>query len=201
MKFYGHIDLNNNEIQKAALELEDNFPANPPVGRVIFRQQRVFIAADISGGNVAWVPLTNVINTHVHQQPTSADTWIVNHNLNSATPMVHVYDEASQQMFIPDNITVIDSDTVHITMSIPTSGRCVVMSGELTGNGSPAYSYVHEQTTAQTQWVIMHGLGYSPLVRVFVGNEEVQPLSVVHDSITQTTVTFSSPVTGVARLI
>lgn len=201
MKFYGHIDLNNNEIQKAALEMEDNFPANPPVGRVIFRQQRVFIAADISGGNVVWVPITNTINTHVHTQPTQSDNWVITHNLNTATPMVHVYDEASQQMFIPDNVTILDNDRLRITTSMPVAGRAVIMSGELTGNGSPAYSYIFEQTTPQTSWVIMHGLGYNPLVRVFVGNEEVQPLSVVHDSITQTTVTFSSPSVGVARLI
>jgi hypothetical protein len=201
VKFYGHIDLNNNELQSAALEMEDNFPANPPVGRVIFRQQRVFIAADISGGNVAWVPLTNVINTHVHQQATAADTWIVNHNLNTGTPMVHVYDEGTQQMFIPDNVTIIDGDQLRITLGTPKSGRCVVMSGELTGNGAPAYSFIYEQTNAQTTWTVMHGLGYSPLVRIFVGNAEVQPLSVIHDSITQTTITFSSPTTGIARLI
>lgn len=201
MKFFGHINLNNNEIQSAALEQEDNFPANPPVGRVIFRNQRVFIAADISGGNVVWVPLTNVINTHVHAQATYSDNWMIHHNLNTTTPMVQVYEEDAQQMFIPDNITIIDNDRVQISLGTPKRGRCIVMSGELTGGGAPAYSYVFEQSTPLTSWVIVHGLGYSPLVRVFVGNEEVQPLSIVHDSITQTTITFSSPTMGVARLI
>jgi len=178
VKFYGHIDLNNNEIQKAALEMEDNFPANPPVGRVVFRQKRVFIAADISGSDVAWVPITNTINTHVHKQPSASDNWVITHNLNTTTPLVHVYDESTQQMFIPDNVTIVDQDQIQITTSTPVAGRCVVMSGELTGNGSPAYSYTFDQTTPQTTWIIMHGLGYSPLVRAFVGNEEVQPLSV-----------------------
>ncbi len=201
MKFHGHIDLNNNEIQSAAFELETDFPASPPVGRVIFRQQRVFIAADISGGNVVWVPMTNVINTHVHLQTAASDTWAVTHNLNSTSPIVHVYEEATQQMFIPDNVTIIDGDSLTVTLGTPISGRLVVMSGELTGDGVPSYAFVHEQTSALTSWVIMHGLGYNPLVRVFVGNEEVQPLSIVHDSITQTTVTFSSPTVGTARLI
>jgi hypothetical protein len=201
MKFHGNIELNNNQLQQAALEEEVDFPASPPVGRMIFRQKRVFISTSIDGGDVVWVPLTNVLSTYVHTQTSSSNSWVVTHGLNSATPMVQIYEEGSNTMFIPDNVTINSNNQLTVTMNSATTGRCVVMSGELTGDSPPAYSFVHDQTTLSTSWVINHGLGYTPLVRVFVGNAEVQPLSIVHDSITQATISFSSPTIGVVRFI
>jgi hypothetical protein len=200
VKFFGNIDLNDNQIKQAVLGQENDFPANPQVGRIVFKNSRVFVAVNIDG-LITWIPLTNVINTYLHTQPTAADTWNVSHNLNTTTPLVQVYEEGTNKMFIPDNITIVDNNNLTINMTTPVSGRAVVMSGELTGTGVPAYSFVYEQTTPNAVWTIVHGLGYHPLVRVFVGNQEVQPLSITHDSITQTTITFSSPQTGVARLI
>lgn len=201
MKFYGHIDLNDNEIQKAVLESEDNFPTNPTVGRVIFREKRVFIATEYDGGNAIWVPITNTINTHVHRQDTASTTWTITHNLNTTTPMVNVYSDSSNAVFVPDNITIVDNNSFTVTVGTAITGRCVVMSGELTGAAQPAYSYLHTQTSSSTSWVIAHALGYEPIVRVFIGNQEVYPDTITHDTVNQVTLTFSSPVVGTARLI
>jgi len=202
MKFYGYIALNDNKIQKMALELEDNFPANPPTGRVVFRQHRVYIAADTVDGNTTWIPLTNTINMHYHTQASRQVVWEVKHDLGTTTPLVQVYDDATQQMFIPQDITVVDNNVLRITMSVPTSGRAVVMSGEVSGGTkAEAVSYTHDQTTPSDGWVINHNLGYNPFVRIFIGNEEVTPDSIIHQSITQTIIQFSTPKVGVARLM
>ena len=196
MKFYGDIALNSNKIQEMALDMEENFPIDPPTGRVVFRQQRVYIAAETVDGKTTWIPLTNTLNIHYHTQGSRQVVWEVNHNLGTTTPMVQVYDDANQQMFIPQDITIID------TMTVPTSGRAVVMSGESVGGNAPeAQSYTHEQTTPSDGWVINHNLGYNPFVRVFIGNEEVTPDSIIHNSITQTVIQFSTPKVGVARLV
>lgn len=202
MKFYGDIALNNNKIQEMVLDMEENFPINPKSGRVVFRNNRVYIAADTTDGHTTWIPLTNTLNVHYHTQASRQIVWEVTHNLNTTTPMVQVYDDASQQMFIPQDITVIDNNKLRIMMTVPTTGRAVIMSGEATGANQPeAKSYTHEQTAPSDGWVINHNLGYNPFVRVFIGNEEVTPDSIIHNSITQTVVQFSTPKVGVARLV
>lgn len=202
MKFYGDIALNNNKIQEMVLDMEENFPINPKSGRVVFRNNRVYIAADTIDGHTTWIPLTNTLNVHYHTQASRQIMWEVTHNLNTTTPMVQVYDDSSQQMFIPQDITVIDNNKLRIVMTVPTTGRAVVMSGEATGANQPqAKSYTHEQTDPSDEWLINHNLGYNPFVRVFIGNEEVTPESIIHNSITQTVIRFTTPKVGVARLV
>ena len=202
MKFYGNIALNDNQIQKMALEMEENFPVNPKPGRVVFRQQRVYIAADTVDGHTTWIPLTNTLNIHYHTQASRQVVWEVKHDLGTTTPMVQVYDDSNQQMFIPQDVTIVDNNTLRITMTVPSSGRAVVMSGEATGGAAPeAQSFTHEQTTPSDGWVINHNLGYNPFVRIFIGNEEVTPDAIIHNSITQTAIQFSMPQVGTARLV
>jgi hypothetical protein len=202
MKFHGNIDLNNNELQKVVMQTETDFPASPPVGRLVFRQKRLFIAAELDGSSAPiWVPLTNTINTYVHRQESSSATWTVTHNLNTSTPLVMIYDDVSNQVIIPDQITPTDNNTITVTLGVATTGRCVLMSGELTGAGQPAYSYVYTQTSSSSTWVINHALGYNPIVRAFAGNTEITPTNITHNTINQVTLTFAIPYVGVARLI
>jgi hypothetical protein len=50
-------------------------------------------------------------------------------------------------------------------------------------------------------WTVIHGLGYYPITRVFIGNQEVQPLSITHDSVNQTTIRFTTSQVGTAKFI
>jgi hypothetical protein len=66
---------------------------------------------------------------------------------------------------------------------------------------SATRSYVHTQTTAQTEWIVNHGLGYKPSVTVYtIGGVEVEA-EVVHISDYQLRVRFSSPQTGYVRCV
>ena len=200
MKFHGHIDLQENEMQQMVLQAETNWPTTPIVGRMIFKDKRVYICAEIVSGLASWIPLTNEINTYLHNQTTSATTWTITHNLNTGTPLVQVYDTANR-MIIPNEIEVVDNNTVSVDLGSSIVGRAVVMYGDITGLEKSQFAYKHTQTSASTSWVIPHNLGYYPLVRIFIGTDEVQPSSIVHDSLFQTTVTFSSPQVGIARLV
>ena len=70
------------------------------------------------------------------------------------------------------------------------------------GASRAGLQYQYDQAFTSTSTVVVtHNLGYNPIIRVFIGSQEVQPLSVIHDTIMQTTVTFSSPQTGTIRAI
>lgn len=180
-------------------------PANETnKGRILFLNKRIWIAAEVVSGVVSWIPLTNEIDAYQHVQDTAATTWSIQHNLASGSPVVQVYDD-THTMVIPDSVDPVDQNNVDISFSTAMSGSAII----LAGNSGPGvnraddplqFSYEQDFTSSAT-WVIPHGLGYFPIVRVFIGNQEVQPASIIHDSIMQTTVTWSSAQTGTARLI
>ena len=218
MEIYGDLDFKEvGHLIAAALQLEspEQFPdvtagfASGAIlqGRLTFFNSRVWIAVEITDGVATWIPLTNEINAYIHTQATEATTWTINHNLQSGTPVVQIYDEENL-MVIPDEIEPTSSNTVVATFNAAVTGRAIVLSGDFDGvskaDNPQFYAFEHEQTTAADTWVISHGLGYYPLVRVFTGgspDEEILPASVVHNSTAQVTIKFSSARTGRVRLV
>ena len=200
MKIYGNVNFQQNAVKQLALSVETEFPDQPVVGRVVFKNKVVYICVDLAGGVPAWVPLTNEIDTYIHNQGNPSATWTFQHNLNSGTVQVQVYD-GDGYTIVPDNIQIVDRNTVTITFGTAQGGRAVAMVGSMTGNQKPSVSYEHQQTNPSTSWVVDHYLGFNPIVRVFIGNQEVQPESVTHDSVNRVTITFSSPQTGYVRLV
>lgn len=199
MKYYGHINLNDNEMQNMVLAVNNSFPANPKVGHVVFVDKRVYIAVELVSGTPTWVPLTNSLDTYEHTNAASA-SWTITHNLNSTMPMVQIYD-ANRQVIIPDTISIVDANTVTVTFSGAQAGRAVVFHGTVNGADPQATAFSYTQTNGATTWIIPHELGYYPVVRVFIGSEEILPQSVIHDSLFQTTLTFTQAYVGVARLV
>ncbi len=213
MRFYGDIKFDGSEgtlgqIVQPGISTETTFPENAQVGRIVFVNERVWIMAALNNGNPVWVPLTNKIDTYVHNQNTAASTWTVDHNLNTTSPMVQVFDDATQKLIIPGDVEVTSNNQVVITIGTAITGRAIVMFGDPTIGVvagaqvlQPAQmTYTHTQSTGSTAWVVKHNLGYNPIVRVFDSTgTEVQPASIIHDSIFQTTIQFSSSFTGTAR--
>lgn len=200
MEFHGNITMLQNYLQQASLGVETNFPATPVVGRVVFKDQRVYICVEILAGMPIWVPLTNEIASYVHSQSPGLTTWTIAHGLNTTTPAVQVYG-TDGKMVIPDAVTIVDNNTITVSFGVSFAGRAVVLTGNTEGATRPNYAFEWTQTTPLSVWVVNHGLGYFPLVRVFISNQEVQPLSIVHDSNVQVTITFSTPQVGIARFV
>lgn len=200
MKFFGHANLQQNELQNAVLPIESAFPVSPKVGQIAFVNSTVYICVSLANSLPVWVPMTREITAFTHNQNTDSATWLINHGLNTTSVQVQVFDTSSR-VVIPDEVEVLTPDLVQVTLNVPAQGRAVVLTGHFDGNVKPTYSYTHYQTNASTSWVINHGLGYNPILRVFIGNQEVQPSSITHDSVNQVTITFSTAQVGYARLI
>jgi hypothetical protein len=200
MKFYGHANLQQNELQNAVLSTLTSFPNNPVVGQVAFVNSIVYICVRVTPAPPIWVPLTQEITAYTHVQGTASASWSITHNLNTTDVNIQVYNNANQ-IIIPDEITITGVNTATVTFAALQQGKAVVLSGHFTGNQKPTYSYTHYQNTASATWTIDHALGYNPIVRVFIGTSEVQPASITHPTANQTVITFSTPQVGYARLI
>ena len=200
MKYYGDINLNQNQLQNAIIPVNPYFPTAPKVGQLAFVQKILYICVDTVNDLPIWIPLTNEINTFLHSQPNASAQWQINHGLNSGTVQVQVFGN-DNKMVIPNEITIIDKDNVIVDFGIPFSGRAIIMIGSTDGNSRPDFGFEYDQTSLATTWTVDHYLGYNPIVRVFVGNEEVQPAQIIHDSVNTTRIIFSTPYVGVAKFI
>ncbi len=214
MLIHGDLDFQNeNEIQRAKLGVETSLISSPEVGRLAFVDSKVYIC--IEATTPIWVPMTNVISTYVHTQDTSSETWTVQHNLNTGTPIVMVYDEQPDYV-IPADIEPQDNNSLTISFSAGNgiAGKAIVSTGGeadflgLTSAdspllGTPQQVFLHTQTSGASSWVVQHGLGYYPIVRVFRASDdqEILPAEVVHNSKFTTTINFSSNQTGRARFV
>ena len=66
---------------------------------------------------------------------TDSSTWVVNHNLDTETPIVQAYDSDDYQI-IPQTIRITDSNTITITFPNAESGHVVVAQGGHIVSGS-----------------------------------------------------------------
>lgn len=200
MKFYGNANLQQNELQNVVIPIEDGFPLNPKVGQLANVNRVLSICISIEDELPVWVPITREITLYTHTQDVADDVWTITHGLNTQGVQVQVFDNAGH-MLIPDDIAIINSNTVEVTLATGIVGRAVILTGHNDGIVKPTYSYVFYQQNASDTWVIVHNLGYNPIVRVFVGANEVQPQSITHDSVNEMTITFSQAVAGLAKLV
>ena len=200
MKHYGNINLNQNELQNAVLPLDTYFPADPKVGQLVFKAKVLYICVEIQNGLPIWTPLTQEINTYIHNQTFAAATWTISHTLNSSIVQVQVFGNDGK-MVIPNEITSTNKDTVVIDFGIPFAGRAALMIGNVEGGERPTFGFEYDQTSPASTWTVNHGLGYYPLVRVFIGSEEVQPSQIIHDSVNTTRIIFASPYVGIAKFV
>ena len=200
MKFYGDANLKQNFLKEAVIPLDTQFPVNPVVGQIVFANKILYICVQIEAGLPYWVPLTNQITSYTHYQGTPSQVWTITHPLNTANVSVSVYD-MSNRMVIPGEVEVLGADTIQVSFASSFTGSAVVICGNQEGTSAPTYAYEHFQTNPSATWTITHGLGRYPIVRVFIGNQEVQPSSVTFDSLNQLTLTFSQAYVGQAKLI
>ncbi|HAI59346.1 MAG TPA: hypothetical protein DCM32_05655 [Xanthomonadaceae bacterium] len=73
----------------------------------------------------------------------------------------------------------------------------------LTAGGLPfaggSQSFVHTQASPSPSWTVNHNLGFRPAVEVYsVGGAEIEA-AILHTSVNQTAISFSTPTAGSAR--
>jgi hypothetical protein len=200
MKFYGEAHLQQNNLREAVIPLDTTFPVTPVVGQIVFKDRILYICVEIVSGLPTWVPLTNQITTYTYIQNTDAATWTINHTLNTQDMAITVYDTLNR-VVIPGEVTIVNSSQVVVGLGTATQGKVVLVAGNLDGNQAPMYAFEFFQTNPSTSWSIPHNLGRYPIVRIFIGNQEVQPESITFDTVNVVTVTFSTAQVGQAKLI
>lgn len=201
MKIYGEVDLQAGVLVDAAFRLDTAFPVSPRVGSVVFKDKVLYICTLISADGLPyWVPLTRQISAYTHVQSSASATWTVNHNLNTSTVNIMVYD-TTNRVVIPNNVEIVNDNTVAVYLASAAQGRVVVLTGSLEGTAVPTYAYEFTQTTPSTTWTINHDLGRYPIVRIFVGNQEVQPNTITFTTANTVTITFATAQVGQAKLI
>jgi len=130
MDFHGNINLKQNKMQQLVFQTETGFPASPVVGRVAFKDQRLYMCIALNGAIPVWLPMTNTIDTYIHAQSTAASTWTITHNLNTTAPIVQIYD-SNNSMLIPNTVTNIDNNSMSVNLGAAATGNAVVMFGNL----------------------------------------------------------------------
>ena len=144
----------------------------------------------ISGGGSAG-------QTTTLTQSIAATTWSLNHNLNTNTPLVQIYDTTYNQV-IPQYVSASNATTVIVGFGIATAGYAVVSTGgTLTVTGS---NVILNQPTPATTWSFVHNLNNQyPVFQVFDANNEVViPQRIVATDYTSSLIYFPSAVSGKA---
>jgi len=132
-----------------------------------------------------------------HTQLTASTTWSFNHNLNTQTPLLQVYDLGYEQI-IPNEIVSIDAFTSEIRFDYTQAGYAVASSGGgLIVTGSTARL---TQIVAATTWSFQHNLGTKyPGFEIFNSNDDVIIPAGIHAvDINNAEIYFAIPSTGIA---
>ena len=131
-----------------------------------------------------------------HTQLTASTTWSFNHNLNSQTPLLQVYDLSYEQI-IPNEVVSIDAFTSEIRFDYTQAGYAVASTGGITVTGSTSRL---TQTVAATTWSFAHNLGTQfPGFEVFDQNDYVViPAGIYAIDENNAEIYFATPSTGVA---
>ena len=117
-------------MQRMVVQSDSNFPVTPIVGRVVFKDQKLYMCVAINNNIPVWLPLTNKIDTYVHTEAVAATTWTVTHDLNTTIPLLQVYNAAGE-MLIPDSVTPLNNNEMTVTFSTAIAGTAVVLFGDL----------------------------------------------------------------------
>lgn len=155
-------------------------------------------------------------------QPTLSNTWIINHNLDTLTPLVNVYDLSYHQL-IPADINAISANTIEITFSSPRAGYAIVSKGSgvsattiatasfaVSASYSISASYAenvrtvcYTATTSSGIWTIPHNFGCKyVMVNVYNGSDDaIIPNRINLTDSNTTTIYFTVPTAGTALLI
>jgi hypothetical protein len=148
-------------------------------------------------------------------QAVGSTTWTVNHGLDTRTPLVDVYDSSYNQL-IPATIVSTDVNTVQITFSTAQAGFAIISKGSgissqiavsasfaTTASYASTVGFNFEQVSPSATWTINHNLNNRyPLVQTYGSDSLVLiPASISGSSVNTAIVTFSTPISGYARVI
>lgn len=198
MKALGNIDMGSHKILNMVLDEKTSFPLVPVVGSFEFIRKRVMVCIDVSG-SPTWIPLTQELNTYIHTQTEASADWSIQHDLGSNSVIVQVFD-TDNKVVNPNEIDVSLKDVAQVNFLTPVSGRAICILGDFMGLPKDDIRITSNFETSAT-WTFNHGLGYEPIIRCISNGAEIQPQSIVHQSLNKAVITFANPRAGKAVAI
>lgn len=199
MLVLGNIDMQNNYISNIVVSDEGSMPADAKAGRLAFNNKRLFVCIEVANGIPIWIPLTSELNTTTKIVTTPSDTWVFEHNLNTTSPMLQIYDDTHHSIQ-PDSITIDTNNQATIRFGKPVAGTVVGIFGDAKGTEKLAQSYESNVVAPVTELVVQHNLGYNPTVAVVSTIGQVMlPKSIIHTTLFSSYIQFSEPFTGIVR--
>ena len=100
-----------------------SFPEDPSTNQISLVEGILYVFSSINGVRT-WYPLTHKKASYIHTQAIAASEWIVSHNEDTSDYGFFVYDDAGSMQYA--NVETIDTNTVKIILSTPTSGKAVM---------------------------------------------------------------------------
>jgi len=144
-------------------------------------------------------------SSYVHQQPTYATQWVINHNLQTDDLAFECYQSDFGGIIKPQSVTFVDSNNIILGFSEPQCGKCVILTK---GGGygcceSGLSGYTHPQFDNAAVWNITHNLHTQNILTSVYSNTwaKVEPLNVSFPDNEHAIITFSSPLAGKAVLL
>lgn len=198
MRSLGNIDMGSHKLLNMVLDEKTDFPLNPVVGSFEFIRKRVMVCIDLVG-SPTWIPLTQELNTYIHTQDEASTDWIINHDLGSNSVIVQIFDDENKVVH-PNEIDVSLKDSTQVNFLTPVTGRAICILGDFMGLPKDDVRNTKEFSTSAT-WTFNHGLGFEPIIRCISNGAEIQPQSIVHQSINTAVITFENPRSGKAVAI
>lgn len=192
MKSLGHINMMGNQLRNMSLQNKDTYPTAPNFGALEMIQNRLMLCIEVDQGVPFWLPMSQELSEYRHIQSPASASWVIEHNLNTSTPIVQIYVDG--QIVTPDEIIIIDPNSINVTFLQPTLGTATLLSGSIFGikATNPA---VTKTFAAATSWTVQHNLGRQPMVRCYSNGVEVQP-STLEVTDTDVTATFGTLAVG-----
>jgi hypothetical protein len=131
-----------------------------------------------------------------------------NVNLSIETASVAIVEQGSKVILQPKEIGgLLIEGKSNTTIVQPQSASSAVITaqgpqgpqGPVGPAGGAGATYVYQQVSPSTSWVVNHNLGFKPSVELLdTGSQEIEG-DVVHASVNQAIITMSPPTAGTAR--
>lgn len=114
------------------------FPTEPPTEPTTLVQDGIMYYYGTVNGLTAWHPMHTMRTSYVHTQQTPAETWTVQHDLNTKDVIVSVYNSNDELIIAPVKRES-DGNTITIAFDVgdPRSGYAVVFSAGDYNSGQP----------------------------------------------------------------
>jgi hypothetical protein len=157
-------------------------------------------ATSITGsllGTASYALNTGEVFGYQHTQSSAANSWTINHNLSTFTPVVQVFDTNYKQI-LPKEIQSTTVNRTVVTFDYNQAGYAIVSKGlGLTDINTDSTGNTLVQGFTGSIWTINHNFNtLYPIVQVYSGSSIMIPDSVVSTNENTTTIVFSGSVQG-----